>query len=153
MFPTATDATALKLTVDHQGLVWYLYGEQMPYCSHSCVNQFVSSHDLPGHGVVRVVGCPENVPLVVGLYAWLQKHPLAVLEVCSPLCSEGADRRDPELVLYRMRSYGLPPSLGGWHSFGPLDYPSYALAYLLNPSCLLEQKVNAEEDIVFRLLH
>src|SRR5690606_9579989 len=35
--------------------------------------------------------------------------------------------------LFRMRQHlrGLPTSLGGWHAFGPADYPTYAMAEAL----------------------
>lgn len=152
MFPTNTDASAVKLAVDHQGVVWSLEGEGMPFCSHQYAGGFVRSWKPPTLERVRVVGGPENVQLILRLYEFLRHRPGPVLEVCSPLCSEGADRRDPELTLYRMRGYGLPPSLGGWHAFGALDLPSYALAHLLNPACGAREG-QANLDTVLRWLY
>src|SRR5438270_3055323 len=128
MFLTSVDSGAVKLTVDGQGVVWYLEGEQMPYCSGQHVDEFVGGWSPPGRALARVVGTPENVPLVLSLYHRFYGHGARSLEVCSPLCSEGPDRNDPELMLYRMRGHGLAPSLGGWHPFGHLDLPSYFLA-------------------------
>jgi hypothetical protein len=38
------------------------------------------------------------------------------------------ERGDPVLMLARMRDFGWPPSLGGYHEVTPLDYASYLLA-------------------------
>jgi hypothetical protein len=133
VYLTSADSAAVKVTVDGRGAVWYLDGEQMPFCSGSDANEFSADFRTQTASRFRVVAFPENIPLILALYNNCSRKEEFPLEVCSPLCCEGADRQDPELLLYRMRGYGLPPSLGGWHRFGPLDLPSYLLARALHP--------------------
>lgn len=126
---TVVDTEFLKVTVDDQGVVWCLSGDQMPRCSGLRVPQFLESSVLGPDVSVRMVGSAANAELLIDLFERKLRGGLHGLQVCSPLCCESAaERKDPELLLYSMRSFGLPPSLGGWHEFDIKDYYSYALA-------------------------
>jgi len=125
---TVIDTEFLKVTVDGRGVVWFLSGDQMPKCSHLLIEEFLKSDLLDEDTAVRTVGTAVNADLLLGLYDRKLRVGLRSLQVCSPLCCESAeDRKDPELLLYSMRSFGLSPSLGGWHEFDLKDYYAYSL--------------------------
>lgn len=125
----ATEADTLKLTVGSDGSVWYLNGSGMPKSSRVPVKDFFNLDLVRPDSRVRVVGSPENVTVILALFAMKQNRRLETLEVGSPLCCESAEeRKDPETVLYRMRSFNVAASLGGWHEFTVRDYTSYGLA-------------------------
>jgi hypothetical protein len=130
---THTDLDTLKLTVDERGHVWYLRGDSMPRNSGYDVTSFLKSKFLEESKNIRVVGISANSELLHCLYEKRLQGEIESLQVCSPLCCESAeDRKDPQLLLFRMRSYNLPSSLGGWHEFGIKDYPNYLLAEHFN---------------------
>lgn len=125
----ARDMASLKLTSDQQGVVWKLAGSYLPRTTGLTIHEFVSQHNFDAEDQVRIVGTVGNAPLIVGLYHRRLKSDFASLEVCSPLCCvDPNDRNDSEVVLYSMRKFRRPPSLGGWHEFVVKDYPSYILA-------------------------
>lgn len=129
MVKMIVDADALKLTVDDAGTVWYLIGEGMPHCSNCSDWDFLNSSTLQDAKQVRMVGSHNNAELLHKLYELKLKDELESLQVCSPMCCDVAeDRGDPSVVLFRMRNYSLASSLGGWHEFGRVDFPSYLLA-------------------------
>lgn len=129
MVKMIVDADALKLTVDDNNTVWYLNGEGMPHCSNLTDWDFLGSPILQDAKQVRMSGSTNNSELLHQLYELKLKHELDSLQVCSPMCCDVAeDRADPSVVLFKMRNYNLASSLGGWHEFGRLDYPSYLLA-------------------------
>jgi hypothetical protein len=124
----ATDTATLKVTC-HQGLIWYLRGDGMPANSRQSVYDFMSSQTLADADTVRVAGTSGNANLLVELYEQRLRGRFSSLQVGSPLCCESADgRRDPEVLLFAMRRFSLPPSLGGWHEFNLKDYSSYLMA-------------------------
>jgi len=122
------DTEYLKLTVDNDHLVWFLDGDEMPHLSGLTVEEFVDSDELGSDTSIRVVGMPENAELLLHLFEMKVAEDINHLQVCSPLCCESSeDRHDPEVLLYNMRSFGLSPSLGGWHDFDLKDYYIYSL--------------------------
>jgi hypothetical protein len=126
---TVIDTDFLKVTVDGHGVVWYLNGDQMPRSSAKSIEAFVDSSHVTADTGIRVVGLPVNAELLIRLFERKLRISLPSLQVCSPLCCESAEeRKDPELLLYSMRSFGVSPSLGGWHEFDLKDYHSYTLA-------------------------
>lgn len=146
MNPLAFDIDYLKLTVDEKENVWYLDGDKMPCNSNCHVNEFISLPIINHARNVRVVGSRLAANLLINLFAKKCKNELDKLEICSPLCCEPtSDKQDPDVVLYNMRTFCLSPSLSGWHEFGPLDYPSYAIAYHFSKS-------NTFDDYVKRIL-
>jgi hypothetical protein len=125
----ARDMAALKLTVDHKGIVWELAGSRMPRSTGMDTATFMRDHSFSGDYNIRVVGTPTNAPFIVELFHRRVKSEFASLEVCSPLCClDPTDREDPEVLLFSMRKFHRSPSLGGWHEFMLKDYPSYVLA-------------------------
>lgn len=125
---TSRDCEALKLTV-HDNRVWYLHEVGMPRFSGLSVSDFVKLSILEQSGRIRVPGFAHNAALLLELYQMKTRQLISELEVCSPLCCElPADRKDPEVMLYKLRSWSLPASLGGWHRFEQADAITYQLA-------------------------
>jgi hypothetical protein len=123
---TLADADTTKLTVGPDGLVWCLAGCGLPRCSGWRADE--AARRL-GEGPFRVAGLRDNAALLLSLYQRGRCKTTTCTEVCSPLCCESAEcRRDPEVLLLRMRSFNVPPSLGGWHRFGRKDVVSYLMA-------------------------
>jgi hypothetical protein len=123
---TSADLDSLKLTVDDGGQVWYLEGDDMPASSGQPVDAFLPTIAWDR---VRLVGMPANAELAVRLYEQKRAGRLQSLEVCSPFCCESVeDRKDPEVLLFKMRAYEAPVSVGGWHQFAERDVLSYLLA-------------------------
>lgn len=126
---TASDDIYVKLTVDPQAIVWYIIGDQMPKCSGLFVDDFIASEFLSEGASVRVAGTPANASLLIALYEQKLKVGFDSLQVGTPLCCESADeRKDPQVLLYNMRSLDISPSLGGWHEVDLDDYTTYLLA-------------------------
>jgi hypothetical protein len=121
-----TDLHSLKLHVA-EGRVWYLHGNGAPHPADT-VEECLESAAIDSAECIRVMGVKDNARLIVGLY---EKHilgNLGALEVVTPLvCETAAERRDPTVVLYRMRRFQRAPSLGGYHAVGAHDYAAYQL--------------------------
>jgi hypothetical protein len=99
-----TDSESLKLTVDGQGIVWYIQGEGMPHSSGLDAWSFLKSQLLQDAEHIRMVGSAVNADLLQQLYERKLKGDFQSVQVCSPMCCDtGDERKDPELVLYRMR--------------------------------------------------
>jgi hypothetical protein len=125
----ARDMGSLKLTVDRNGVVWELVGSRLPRTTGMDVAVFLKQYRFDADYNVRVVSTPINAAFIIDLYEHRLKRSFQSLEVCSPLCClDPADRDDPEVMLYSMRKFRRPPSLGGWHEFETRDLPSYLLS-------------------------
>ncbi len=137
----------LKIHLAPGGEVWYSDGVENPRASSGGLSGFVSGLATHGSSKYRVLGMPEHAPLIMELYQHYCSHRReGVLEVASPLvCENERERHDPEIALFRMRQCLAPPSLGGWHRFTELDYPSYAISAQL-------AKDNGFNDHIRRLL-
>lgn len=147
MNPTLADSISLKAIVDESNKVWYISGNKLPTSSGLPANEFVELPVVRQAARVRTAGTAANLDLLHHLYARKSRGELSSLEICSPLCcASSGDRKDPELMLYQMRSFGVAASLGGWHEFDQRDYPVYALASLLYRSC------GVFDDVMRRLL-
>ncbi len=122
------DETILKLHTAENGEIWYADGVHAPCNSGLLLRGFMESLQRP-QSVVRVLGLAANAPLITALYNHCGHNKIARLEVAGPrVCETAAERRDPAIVLYRMRQCLLPAALGGWHIMAEHDYPSYAIA-------------------------
>lgn len=119
----------LKLQCTADGHIWYSDGMETPVESPQSLSEFVDGLAARESLHVRVLGTQFNAALIVELYQKLcSPRREGRLEVASPaICVTTAECRDPKIALYRMRQCFLPPSLGGWHRFTELDYPSYAI--------------------------
>ncbi len=115
------------------GDVWYSDGIDVPRMATEGRSRFISSLSKRELLYVRMLGTKQNASLIVELYQkYCSPRKAGTLEVASPLvCESEPERDDPKVALYRMRQCLLPPSLGGWHTVSPVDYPSYALAALI----------------------
>ena len=130
----ALDQHSLKLHVA-AGRVWESDGHGAPHDTLMKVTDYCRREAWRSADVVRLLGSPENVELILSLWEARQRGELADVQLASPvLCHDRGERRDPNTVFLRMRSSYLPPSCGGWHSMSPLDYASYALAAALRAS-------------------
>ena len=137
------DMESLKLTVDLKGIVWELRGSNMPHSTKMDVITFLNDYRLQHDESIRMVGTASNAPLLVELYQRrVTKTAFSSLEVCSPLCcTDPEDRVDPEVMLFSMRKFRRPPSLGGWHEFDLKDFPSYYLScYFADRAAAMELK-------------
>lgn len=145
---TAED-TVLKVTLAPDGEVWYLDGDRLPCRSGASKPDFLASHPARLNAErVRVVGSPQNAKLILRLYELKLRDELASVEVCSPLvCSTSQDRSDPEKVLYNMRRWTAPGTMGGWHEVTRADYVAYAM------SLLYQQNAEPQKLIEFLMEH
>ncbi len=127
---TTKEAQILKVQLSQDGRLWYARGVETPVMSTQSRAGFVSGLSARDDLHVRVLGTVINAPLIVDLYQkCCSPRRTGKLEVASPaICETIAERRDPQISLYRMRQCLLSPSLGGWHQVDELDYPSYAIA-------------------------
>ncbi len=125
-----TEEEILKIHLAPSGNVWYSDGIENPRAASGGLSGFVGGLATHGSLHFRVLGIPSHAPLIMELYQRYCSHRKdGTLEVASPLiCENERERHDPEIALYRMRQCLFPPSLGGWHHFTELDYPSYAIA-------------------------
>ncbi len=129
MKTAAVEGETLKLTVAEDGRVWYLDGVGLPAPSGLDDEQFLEAPVVRKARRVRVVGSAANARLIIALHRRKQAGELESLEVCSPLvCESAAGRKDPELVLFYMRTFSLCPSLGGWRELTEQDLLTYELA-------------------------
>jgi len=123
------EAQIVKVQLAGDGQLWYSDGVENPVAVQD-MSGFVSDLRRRDSLHVRVLGTPENAPLIVALYQQCcspRRH--GKLEVASPLvCETDSERKTPTVALYRMRQCLLSPSLGGWHQVDELDYPAYAIA-------------------------
>jgi hypothetical protein len=123
------DSDVLKITLSEQGHIWFLEGNGMPHQSGVDATTFLESAVFRAAAHVRMVGNAANAKLILQLYGHKLDNRIRSLEVCSPLCCDSPDdRKDPEVMLYQMRNFWLPGSLGGWHEFSHHDLFSYMLA-------------------------
>ena len=130
---TVAEANITRLQLGADGRMWYATGPAAPSVTADS-RGFIEEISDNGQPHFRVIGTAFNAPLIVDLY---QRHcsPRCSgrLEVASPnLCESGDELHDPEIALYRMRQWNVPPSLGGWHRVDELDYPTYAMAAQLH---------------------
>jgi hypothetical protein len=95
----------LKVHRARDGSVWYVEGARRAACSALGVHDFPDGPEVMRSSRVRLLGTGDNAPLVARFYAFKAQRKLA-----------------------RMRDFGWPPSLGGYHEVTPLDYASYLLA-------------------------
>lgn len=117
----------LKVAVSG-GSVWCLDGVGLPCDTGLRPAQFLEAPLLLQGRLIRIVGSAANAGIIVALCG-LRGSLLEDVEVCSPLVCESAEgRKDPELTLYNMRSFVLPPSLGGWRPVVGDDLTVYSLA-------------------------
>jgi len=124
----ATDAAALKVHLDAEGIVWFADGMRVTVSSGMLVPEFVQSIRDRRQPLIRTIGVGANAPLITGLFPLTKEG--ARIEVASPLiCPTSRDRTDPHEALWRMRDVKLPASLGGWHVVTNLDYISYSLVW------------------------
>ncbi len=132
MTSTVAEDTVLKVTLAPDGEVWYLDGDRLPCRSGATKPEFLDDHPARLNADrVRVVGSPQNAKLVLRLYELKLRDELTSVEVCSPLvCSTAQDRADPEKVLYSMRRWTAPSTMGGWHEVTRFDYVAYAMSLL-----------------------
>lgn len=123
------DMLTLKVHVDDEDEVWYLNTNGPPVQLHMSVAEFLLhplSHDMPR---IRIAGFPQNFQLALALYIRRLKDENGTVELCSPMvCKTNVDRHDPSKVLYAMRQYERPTSMGGWHAMKYDDYMNLALA-------------------------
>jgi hypothetical protein len=124
--------TILKVTMAPDGEVWYLDGDRLPCRAGACKSDFLYSYSARLNADrIRVVGSPQNAKLILRLYELKLRDELASVEVCSPLvCSTAQDRADPEKVLFNMRRWSAPSTMGGWHEVTRSDYVAYAMSML-----------------------
>lgn len=89
------------------------------------VAEFADSIELSGE--VRLLGTGENAGLLCRLHERYAAATDISIEVCTPQMS--VKMAAPANVIRAVaESKRFSPSLGGWHRFSNLDYPSYALA-------------------------
>jgi len=126
-----TDLKSLKLHT-HNGLVWYIVGDGLHSRSRMTVEEFADSKVLANADSVRVIGMAENADLIIALAAKQREGELDSVEVVTPLvCATAAERQEPLMALYRMRSFLRAPSLGGYHQLTTADLRSYELVVSL----------------------
>lgn len=132
MTTAVAEDTVLKVTLAADGEVWYLDGDRLPCRSGASRMEFLSDHPARLNAErVRVVGSPQNANLILRLYELKLRDELASVEICSPLvCSTAQDRSDPEKVLFNMRRWTAPGTMGGWHEITRFDYVAYAMSLL-----------------------
>jgi hypothetical protein len=134
------DLLSLKLHVDGKGEVWYLNGNGPPTQTGLPVAGFLLHPLCRGMPRWRIAGMPSNYQLTLSLFLRSMQEERGIVETCSPMvCKTAADRLNPSKVLYGMRQFERPKSIGGWHVFKPEEYVSYALANQL-------QKTNGQVD-------
>lgn len=126
---TVAEANITRLQLGADGRMWHATGPAAPSVTTDA-RGFIDEIGEHGSPHFRVIGSEFNAPLIVDLY---QRHcsPRCSgrLEVASPnLCESETELKNPEIALYRMRQWNVPPSLGGWHRVDELDYPTYAMA-------------------------
>lgn len=144
----ATDAAITKLHV-HRGTVWALKGAGLAECTGMSVADFMQSNRLAGAESIRLVGDCANASLIVDLWRLKQSGQLGSVQLASPLvCPTKADRSNPEAVLYYMRRFARPRSLGGFHEMDHNDCHTYRLV-----AAVRNQPVPALTSAVRECLH
>lgn len=165
----AQKVAPLGVHIADDGSLWFADGDHHAVRYSHDYERFANTLVYKRAKVVRVVGMRANVGMLVhfhNLHAASGSGPQ--LEVGSPLiCGNPADRHDPQVLLVRGRGCRLSASLGGWHKFTDLDYPSYAIAAQLQdgkvtPECLARLRehpawralmfVRANEEACVRLI-
>lgn len=119
-----------RMHVDGEGYVWYASDEHMPIPSMNKVGDFMRNLPIGPGDQIKVIGCADNVDLLLRLYDSKLNKKLASLQVCTPtVCPTVGRRKQPEIALLDSNQWqGWPASLGGWHEFGEDDFPAYYLA-------------------------
>jgi hypothetical protein len=132
MSTSAVEVAPIKATIDASGVVWILAADGMPYETRMKAEEFLGTPEVQKCGRWRVPGGAGNADLVVGLQNLMTEGKVRSLELCSPLVCESAEyRKDPRMVLYYMRSFSLPASLGGWRPATPADYIAYGICQMM----------------------
>lgn len=120
------DATAIKMHVADNGLVWYAPGEHAPKSSGQRVHEFLDRYALQDDCLIRILGLPQNADLITLLYQRREQLGIKRIELAGPqVCDTAAELHDPEITLFRMRQCMLPGACGGWHVLTDKDYPAY----------------------------
>lgn len=111
------------------GVLWYAQNTDTPTKFSGTISEFIESELFQSAVVLRVPGAKSNVPLLLAAHAAINRGSGPRLEVGSPaVCDTAEDRKNPAMLLLQGRACQLAASVGGWHEFTRLDYPSYALA-------------------------
>ena len=94
--------TGLRLHMSPTGEVWYADGSH--FCG-SCADltHFMAADSWMGKSrVVRVLGLAENAETHPAVVSTAPTPPAGRIEIAEP-CETAAERRDPEIGLFRMR--------------------------------------------------
>jgi hypothetical protein len=131
--PGVLEDQVLKIHTAKDGLVWYVDGGHGAINTQAPIEDFLGDDACQRARHVRMVGSSGNARALCEMYKRKRIGQLLRLEVASPavIGRTRAERDDPRLMLVRIRDSaadGLNPAMGGWHEFGPEDYPSYAIA-------------------------
>ena len=131
--PGVLEEQVFKMHTAKDGLVWYVDGGHGAINTHAPIEDFLADAICQRARHVRMVGSAGNARALCAMYNRKLRGELLRLEVASPAVvgRTRAERDDPRLMLVRIRDSavdGLNPAMGGWHEFGAMDYPSYALA-------------------------
>lgn len=128
MTMTVSESTIAKVHLSPDGEVWTARGLWAPHGTGCDIEAFAATLDVTQPIYARVLGTLSNAPLITMMYPRCTQSG-GRLEIASPLlCQTVVEQQNPMVALYRMRECQLSPSMGGWHTFGQVDYPSYALA-------------------------
>lgn len=136
------DVNSLKLHIDARDIVWYANGIGPVVKTGLTLVEFLVQPMARDVTHVRAIGCKANVPAILAFYALGLGKDTPTVEVCTPLvCSTNYMLNIPELAIISARVCDLVPSVGGWHTFGRLDYPSYALANMFNHGTATSERI------------
>ncbi len=131
--PGVLEEQVFKMHTAKDGLVWYVDGGHGAINTQAPLEDFLAAAICQRVRHVRMVGSSSNAHALCEMYSRKVRGQLLRLEVASPAVvgRTRAERDDPRLMLVRIRDSavdGLNPAMGGWHEFGDMDYPAYALA-------------------------
>lgn len=123
------ESKVLKIALDDLDKVWIIEGDKMPYNTSLSARGY--SDHLGGRASappkIRVLGSRNNLELIVRLCRMKAEKRLYSLEIGSPLM--GSSGGAPS-TLIKMRTNGLPSTLGGWHEVGYSDCLAYSIGLL-----------------------
>ncbi len=134
----APEIKLLRLHTDLDGVVWYGH-DALPFeATGRSAGDFHRNPDGFDIGLriaktVRVMGVPDNAPLVVGLKKYHHDNPKVAAKQAVYLGSpqvvpSPAMRASPEAVLQAMWQPAVPATVAGcWHRMGPKEYTTYAI--------------------------
>ncbi len=130
--------TLLRLHADLDGVVWYGH-DGVPFgCTSRSVEDFCHNPDSLGLGLsraraVRLLGVPDNAPLILALKKYHKERPKTAdrqtVLLGSPQIVPGAVlRASPEAVLQAMWQPGATAAGPGcWHRMSGQEYTTYAI--------------------------